>query len=137
VYVFAPQANIGRSAERLPRRLEKRKAAPQRVKLDGFQMLIAELEVEEDLPARGEVLCLSLRQTRLNTLKCLRFASKTGTESVSLLCRNHAILASVSRCSAVSLGIGFPCRITNETRMNAGDQCHSRFLGITRAFFDP
>jgi hypothetical protein len=53
------------------------------------------------------------------------------------MCRNHAIHAGISRCSAVSFGIGFVSRIAHDTRMNTGDQCHSRFLGITRAFFDP
>jgi len=39
--------------ERLQLRLEKRMEALQRVKLDGFDMLIAELEVELDLLRRA------------------------------------------------------------------------------------
>jgi hypothetical protein len=39
--------------QRLLRRLEKRTEALQRVKLDGFQMVICELEVEADLLRRA------------------------------------------------------------------------------------
>ena len=39
--------------ERLQRRLEKRMEALQRVKLDGFQMVISELEVELDYLRRA------------------------------------------------------------------------------------
>jgi hypothetical protein len=40
--------------ERLLTRLEKRMEALQRVKLDGFQMVIAELEVEQDYLRRAK-----------------------------------------------------------------------------------
>jgi hypothetical protein len=39
--------------ERLLTRLEKRMEALQRVKLDGFQMVISELEVEQDYLRRA------------------------------------------------------------------------------------
>jgi hypothetical protein len=39
--------------ERLLNRLEKRMEALQRVKLDGFQMVISELEVEQDYLRRA------------------------------------------------------------------------------------
>jgi hypothetical protein len=39
--------------ERLLTRLEERMEAPQRVKLDGFQMVISELEVEQDYLRRA------------------------------------------------------------------------------------
>jgi hypothetical protein len=40
--------------ERLLTRLEKRMEALQRVKLDGFQMVISELEVEQDYLRRAK-----------------------------------------------------------------------------------
>jgi hypothetical protein len=40
--------------ERLLTRLEKRMEALQRVKLDGFQMVIAKLEVEQDYLRRAK-----------------------------------------------------------------------------------
>jgi hypothetical protein len=42
--------------ERLLNRLEKRMEALQRVKLDGFQMVISELEVEMDYLRRSEAI---------------------------------------------------------------------------------
>jgi hypothetical protein len=40
--------------ERLLNRLEKRMEALQRVKLDGFQMVVSELEVEQDYLRRAK-----------------------------------------------------------------------------------
>jgi hypothetical protein len=49
--------------ERLLTRLEKRMEALQRVKLDGFQMVISELEVEQRLPAPCEALFGGVNRT--------------------------------------------------------------------------
>jgi hypothetical protein len=47
------QADTGSGSERFLTRLEKRMEALQRVKLDGFQMVISELEVEQDYLRRA------------------------------------------------------------------------------------
>jgi hypothetical protein len=52
--------------ERLLTRLEKRMEALQRVKLDGFQMVISELEVEQDYLRRAKRYLESFGDRRLS-----------------------------------------------------------------------
>src|SRR5271156_3262408 len=51
----AAQAHTDSVRERLLNRLEKRMEALQRLKLDGFQMVISELEVEQDYLRRAKL----------------------------------------------------------------------------------